>query len=149
MNEGLKDDDQHGGAPDEVILEVSKIVVQARRDGKYRVINTSRTESRRVNDRFPEWFDPMEGAAVVGESQVTPGDSREPTWWVVYGNAPDDVGVSVSLTDGSTPRVQRLSGIWFCEWVSLPQKAIIHRSDRTAPDAFQFIRPRYLPPPVL
>lgn len=91
--------------------------------------------------------DPPEALTVIEEHP--PGDAPE-SWWVVYGNATPDVGVFVTLEDGTHPTVHRIGHVWACEWVSPPQNAYLYRSDRPKerqPWRIRMIRPGYLPAP--
>jgi hypothetical protein len=59
------------------------------------------------------------------------------------------VQIDLTLEDGSSPTVHRLGNFWAIEWVSIPQKAFLYRSDRpedSQPHKIRMIRPSYLPP---
>jgi hypothetical protein len=70
-------------------------------------------------DQWKRWQGPEAGRSREGE--VDPGDSAEPTWWLVWGEVyPGDM-VSCWLADNSDVPVTRLGCIWIAEYSSRPQ----------------------------
>jgi hypothetical protein len=90
------------------------------------------------------WSPPLHNATILIEEH-TPGDVPGASWWVLYGNADPDVQIDLTLEDGSSPKVHRLGNVWAIEWVSIPQKAFLYRSDM--PARIRMIRPSSTPPP--
>ncbi|MCE4268507.1 hypothetical protein [Rhodococcus globerulus] len=128
-------------ATDELVLEKSHAVIQVREDGSYSVGSQGRGEV---------WHAPMEKGAVVGIGQHTPGDVEGESWWVVYGQSDAQADVTVRLEDGSHVPVLRIGDIFVCEWVSVPQRALLYRSDRPVESqptnlSVLFARPRFMP----
>lgn len=95
------------------------------------------------------WRPPLLDNAESLIEEHTPGDVPGASWWVLHGNAEPEVQIDLTLEDGGSPTVHRLGNVWAIEWVSIPQKAFLYRSDRpedSQPHKIRMIRPSYLPP---
>ncbi|MCJ0904910.1 hypothetical protein [Rhodococcus sp. ARC_M6] len=126
---------------EELVLEKSRVAVSVRSDDSYSVAPASREKI---------WHDRLEKGAVIGIGQHTPGDVEGESWWVVYGQSDAGADVTVRLEDGSHVPVQRIGDIFVSEWVSLPQRALLYRSDRPVESqptnlSVLFARPRFMP----
>ncbi|MDI9915162.1 hypothetical protein [Rhodococcus sp. IEGM 1379] len=126
---------------EELVLEKSRVAVSVRGDGSYSVARASR-------ERI--WHDRLEKGAVIGIGEHTPGDVEGESWWVVCGQSDVGADVTVRLEDGSHVPVRRIGDIFVSEWVSLPQQALLYRSDwpvesQPANLSVLFACPRFMP----
>jgi hypothetical protein len=56
------------------------------------------------------------------KQQVWPGDSPNPTWWLLISALSEPAAVSAVLADGSPVPVHQLGPVLLCEWESTPQR---------------------------
>ncbi|WP_172651855.1 hypothetical protein [Rhodococcus opacus] len=129
-------------------LVTSRVVIRWREDGMSCVAREEdlpRLEARPDNIGSI-WHPPFTDRQVIGFEEAPPGELDRPSWWAIYGYANPDVQVTVTVDDQPAPIVHRLGSVWACEWVSLPTRAHVHRSDQDTPDVIRFIRPEFLPP---
>lgn len=112
-------------------------------DQRYRVVRPEETD---LDDDDPDWetWGSDEDFVYARDGQVRPGESSEPTWWLVYGEAAAGDTIDMWLADGKNVAVMRIHGLWVGEWISLPQAAFIRINNvvTSAPAR----RPAYLPP---
>lgn len=66
-------------------------------------------------------------------------------WWVVWGEYVGEE-VTITLTDGSTPRVWTVGGLWVGEWSGPEQTAVV--TTATQRTEVRFAPPSFLPPPL-
>jgi hypothetical protein len=59
------------------------------------------------------------------KQQLWPGDSPDPTWWLVISALHRPAAVSAMLADGSSVPVHRLGSLILCEWESTPQRLTV------------------------
>lgn len=57
----------------------------------------------------------------VAKHQVWPGDSAEPTWWVMVGATDRPVAVTARFHGGASIPVHRLGPVIVIEWSSVPR----------------------------
>ncbi|MGO4186050.1 hypothetical protein AB4Z17_33495 [Paenibacillus sp. TAF43_2] len=132
------------------VFELSRVCVLWRNDGKFIVAPEEDLDAiLRRPPTIPSWtdFDPANSSSMGGVEEAHAGDSVQPTWWVLYGQADPSVDITVHVDEADVPDppVERVGGVWVCEWVSLPTVAYVHRSDRDQPARIRFDRPAGLP----
>ncbi len=111
-------------------LPRSGVIVQWRDDDTYRLGKRDTVEQ--------EAFEPVNFRSTDSDSfpfelrqQAWPGDSDQPTWWLIISAARLAASVAAFLADGSPVPVHRLGTVILCEWESHPQDVVFdvdHRS---------------------
>jgi hypothetical protein len=147
----MKDEQPEPAKVTRLVFERSRVVVLWRDDGKYIVEQEKYLDALlRRPPTIPSWstFDPANSSWMAGVEEMSAGDSASPTWWVLYGEAAPSVEVTVHIDEPDVPDpvVERIGGVWACEWVSLPTFAYVYRSDQDEPHRARFDRLMALPP---
>lgn len=78
--------------------------------------------------------------------QVWPGDSPDPTWWVVVACVPQSIGMSAHADGLGAVPVLRLGPVAVVEWVSNPTVLHVDVGDRT--HTLSPFRPGSMGPPL-
>lgn len=129
----------------------SRVCILWREPGQFIVAREQEVDAilRRPPD-VPSWtnFNPDNATSMGAVEEVVAGDWAHPTWWVLYGQAAPSTNITVHVDEEDVPDpiVERVGGIWACEWVSLPTFAHVQRSDSDRSARIRFDRPMFLPP---
>jgi hypothetical protein len=133
------------GRPDRPVtsaaaMPVSGVSVQWRTDGFYRESGPGGAE-----DFLEEDWTSWENVTITGgRSEVKPGDSAEPTWWLDWGFAAPEDRVSCWLADDGSIAVVRLGWLWIAERVSTAQPMFLDINGEVT--ELEVTRPNYQPP---
>lgn len=100
-----------------LILPRSGITIEWREDDTFRLNSTETWSPAAVY----VGGDPRKGFDSQLFHQYWPGDSPDPSWWVVITAVSADLAVTATLADGQPVPVHRLGTLIACEWESRPQ----------------------------
>jgi len=117
-----------------LVLPLSGYRLQSRSDGCWRDVGGEQWAAEAAGELAAteeDWGSSRgAGGTLQMRMQCRPTDLAEPTWWLLFGDRPEDGVVRVTLADGSKPTVHVLGQVWGCEWVSLCQQATVSLGSR-------------------
>ncbi|GAA3344763.1 hypothetical protein GCM10020358_49300 [Amorphoplanes nipponensis] len=125
-----------------LVLSASGWLLQWRSDGRWRELSDAQHESevdgsqQPLEDEWVRWSGTFDRQAKGGARW-----DGVATWWLLYGELPEDSTPIVVLADGQRPAVLQVGKVWACEWVSIAQPATLHLAGEQI--TFPFTEPFY------
>ncbi|WP_455902167.1 hypothetical protein [Rhodococcus gordoniae] len=104
-----------------LVLPRSDLSIQWREDDMMRIAPASTIENEHWSPVSVMYTTDPESFPHEIKQQVWPGDSPDPTWWLVIGALNTPTAAAAQLADGTVVPVHRLGPLVLCEWASTPQ----------------------------
>ncbi|UTT50972.1 hypothetical protein [Rhodococcus gordoniae] len=105
-----------------LVLPRSGLSIQWREDDMMRIDPASTIENEYWSPVSVMYTTDPESFPHEIKQQVWPGDSPDPTWWLVIGALNTPTAAAAQLADGTAVPVHRLGPLVLCEWTSTPQR---------------------------